>query len=302
MSARQHGIPESDLEALTATATESKIERRQRSNIASRADEKIRGGVHVGDYFYPFYIDRNITYVQRTERPDGFSTVCYGQSLTDEQRFNLIFRGIEPEGIEIVYIDKVGNRLTEKPEPISREEVRKMMAKNENLPPEEWWDPNAPIPASEDIKEFLPPENSDTDRQNAREEFENAREEFERQAAEASRQPEFERFMQEIRQLEIFSTMSDAEFSAELEKQLRQQLLPGLSTEESLEDALYEQVSPKPLTSERFNMAKQILQNHGPKEGLRRLAKADPELAEYFRRNPQKVPSKPSNTDDSQKE
>ena len=94
------------------------------------------------------------------------------------------------------------------------------------MPPEEWWDPNAPIPASEDIKEFLPPENSDTDRQNAREEFKRAREEFERQAAEVSRKPEFERFMQEIRQLEIFSTMSDAEFSAELEKQLRQQLLP----------------------------------------------------------------------------
>ena len=309
MSAREHGIPESDLEALTAAATESMIEREQRSSNASRADEKIRGGVHVGENFYPFYIDRNITYVKHTERPDGFGAVYYGQSLTDEQRFNLIFRGIEPEGIEIVYIDKLGNRLSEKPEPASREEVRKMMAKGENLPPEEWWDPNAPIPASEDFEEFLPPERTDAEldsrKQRTREEFERTREEFERHAKEVARQPEFEQFMREVRQLEKFATMSDAEIAAELEKQLRQQLLPGLPTEQSLEDALREKITPKPLTPERFNKAKQILQNYGPKEGLRRLAKADPELAEYFRRNPQKVPpkrSQPSNTDDSQKE
>lgn len=306
-SAIDHGIPESDLEALTAAATESMIKREQRSSNASRANENISGGVHIGDSFYPFYIDRNITYVKRTERSDGFSAVYYGQSLTDEQRFNLIFRGIEPEGIEIVYIDKSGNRLSEKPEPVTREEVRKMMAEGE-IPPEEWWNKDAPIPDPEEFERFLPPENADTEldfrNPREREEFEREREEFARQTTEFARQPEFEQFIREVQQLEKFATMSETEIAAELEKHLRQQLL-GLPTEESLEDAFREKITTKPLTPERFNKAKQILQNYGPKEGLRRLAKNDPELAEYFRRNPQKVLSKrsqPSNTDDSQKE
>ncbi len=184
-----------------------------------------------------------------------------------------------------------------------------MMAESENPLPAEWWDKDAPIPDPEEFERFLPPENTDTEldfrNPRAREEFERAREEFERQAAEVARQPEFEQFMREVRQLEKFATMSDVEIAAELEKQLRQQLLPGLPTEESLEDAPREKITPKPLTPERFNKAKQILQNHGPKEGLRRLAKADPELAEYFRRSPQKVPpkrSQSSSSQDSQKE
>jgi hypothetical protein len=174
-----------------------------------------------------------------------------------------------------------------------------MMEEGEKPPPKEWGNPNAPIPDSE---EFLPPERTDTELDFRKQ---RAREEFERRAEEVARQPEFEHFMREVRQLEKFATMSDAEIAAELEKQLRQQFLPGLPTEKSLEDALRENITPKPLTPERFNKAMQSLQNHGPKEGLRRLAKDDPELAEYFRRNPQKVPpkrSQPSNSQDSQKE
>ena len=130
-----------------------------------------------------------------------------------------------------------------------------------------------------------------------------AREEFEK--LEEAAQTDVEKFMHEVRQLEKFATMSDAEIAAELEKQLRQQLLPELPTEESIEDALREMITPKPLTPERFEKAMNILQSHGPKEGLKRLAKDDPELAQYFLRNPQKVPpkrSQPSNSQDSQKE
>ena len=52
--------------------------------------------------------------------------------------------------------------------------------------------------------------------------------------------------MREVRHLEKFATMSDAEIAVELEKQLRQQLLPDLPTEESIEDALREMITPKP--------------------------------------------------------
>ena len=144
----------------------------------------------------------------------------------------------------------------------------------------------------------------DKRKQRAREEIENlktaARTEFEIAA-----QAEYKKFMREVRQLEEFATMSDAEIAAELEKQLRQQLFPNLPTDASLEDALRETITRKQETPKRFEKAKQILERHGPKEGLRRLAKDDPELAEYFLRNPKEVPpkrSQPINPKNSKKE
>lgn len=50
--------------------------------------------------------------------------------------------------------------------------------------------------------------------------------------------------MRDVRQLKKFATMSDAEIAAELQKQLHQQLLPGLPTKASLEDALHEKITP----------------------------------------------------------
>ena len=66
------------------------------------------------------------------------SAKFFGSSLNAVQRFNLMFRGIEPEGVEVIYIDGMGNQLSKKPEPVTQEEVRKMMAKDEKLPPAEW--------------------------------------------------------------------------------------------------------------------------------------------------------------------
>ena len=306
MYSESYEIPETEIDRIKALYLENHLLFLKRKHIMERTvKEPVTGGIHIGDKVLPFYRDRDVVYVQRHESGAQYN----GVKLTAEQRFNLIFRGIEPEGIEIIYIDELGNQLSEKPKPITREEVRKMMSEGEVPPPKEWWDPEAPVPDVEEFEEFLPPERGtdlDFERRREREEFERAREEFERHAAEVERQPEFEEFLREVRQLEKFATMSDAEIAAELEKQLRQQLLPGASTEASLEDAVREKIPQKPLTSERFSKAKQILQNYGPKEGLRRLTEADPELAEYFRRNPQKVPPpkrpQPSNADDSQKE
>ena len=298
--ASSFGIANDNWEVFKSAYIDSAIAEAQRLLQTMNADPNIRGGITIGDdkNFLPFYHNRKITYVTRRATGATFR----GTSLTQEQKFNLVFRGVDPEGIDIVYVDSEGNRLEEKPEPMTREEVRKMMAEGEKPPPAEWWDKEATIPDSEDLERFLPSENTDTELDSRKQ---RAREEFERQAAEAARQPGFEQFIQEVRQLEKFATMSDTDIAAELEKQLRQQLLPGLPTEQSLEDALREKITPKPLTPERFNKAKQILQNYGPKEGLRRLAKEDPELAEYFRRNPQKVPperSQPSNANDTRKE
>ena len=57
-----------------------------------------------------------MTYVQR--KPDSSAMLTIGMPLTEEQRDNLLYKGIEPEDIEIVYIDEEYNILSEKPKPI----------------------------------------------------------------------------------------------------------------------------------------------------------------------------------------
>ena len=282
---RVWGIPESDIENLKTAYLENHLFFLQRAHAAQRAtDEIITGGFYIGDKLLPVYRDRDVVYVQG----GGFSAEFLGTSLNAAQCFNLIFRGIEPEGIEVIYIDEKGNRLAEKPAPITREEFQKKMSEGQAPPPEEWWDLDAPIP--DDFEEFLPPENTEPHPSV--------------HSTKESAQAEFEQFMQEIRQLEEFATLSDAEIAAEIENQLRQQLLPELPTDESLENAHREKGRSKPPTPERFEKARQTLQRHGPKEGLRRLAKDDPELAEYFLRTAQKVPpkrSRPTNPHDERK-
>ena len=150
-----YGIPVSEIDRIKKLYLENELLFLQRKNAVERAtDEPISGGFHIGDKFLPVYRDRSVVYVQRYESAAKF----LGMRLNDEQRFNLIFRGIEPEGIEVIYIDELGNQLSEKPAPITREAVRKMMSEGEVPPPEEWWDPNAPVPDAEDFEEFLIPE------------------------------------------------------------------------------------------------------------------------------------------------
>lgn len=155
-----YSIPESDIESIKERYLSEHLLFLKRKHAMERAtDESVIGGFHIGDKVLPVYRDRAVVYVQRTESAAEF----LGTRLNAEQRFNLIFRGIEPEGIEVIYIDKMGNRLTVPTPPITREELRSNMSEIEEPPPEEWWDPNAPIPASEDFEKFMPPENTDTE-------------------------------------------------------------------------------------------------------------------------------------------
>lgn len=291
--ASSFGIANDNLEVFKSAYIDSAIAEVQRLLQDLNTDPNVRGGITIGDSknFLPFYHDRNITYVIR--RATG--TTFMGTTLTQEQKFNLVFRGIEPKEINIVYVDREGNRLEDKPPPITRKEVQNMMTESENPLPKEWWDKDSPIPDPEDFEKFLTPENTDNELDYLKN----------RTSEKSERQPEFEQFMREVVQLEKFATMSDAEIAAELEKQLRHQLLPELPPEESLDDAIREKIIPKEHTPDRFHKAMHILQNHGPKEGLRKLVKNDPALAEYLRRNSQKLPpkrTKSSSYPDSQNE
>ena len=155
MRSRGLGIPASDIEALKTAHLEKEIDYKRRFHNARRADERIHFLGLTGsnnETELPFYVGRKMTYVQRKS---GYNVSSFGASLTEKQRFDLLFRGIEPEGIEIIYLDEMGKTLEEKPPPFKREEFRKMMAEGEKPPPKEWGI-QTPLPDSE---EFLPPEN-----------------------------------------------------------------------------------------------------------------------------------------------
>lgn len=62
----------------------------------------------------------SMTYVYR--KPNSSAMRTYGTLLTKEQKADLKYRGIEPEGIDIVYIDGDYNVLSEKPKPYNHQE------------------------------------------------------------------------------------------------------------------------------------------------------------------------------------
>ncbi|MCG9126144.1 hypothetical protein JT359_00960 [Candidatus Poribacteria bacterium] len=105
------GIPETEIDRLKALYVKNQFLLQDRKNAVERATtEPIAGGFFAGNKFLPFYRDRAVVYVQRDE--NKFSAKFLGSSLNNVQRFLLLFLGIEPKNIEVIYIDKMGNQLS----------------------------------------------------------------------------------------------------------------------------------------------------------------------------------------------
>lgn len=287
MQADRFGIPPSDIESLEAAFIDGEISRRQRTHELLRADDSVSGGVFIGNpdnqKHLPFYHDRNITYVKRSKSAVSISSVFMGTPLTDSQKFNLLFRGIEPEGIDIIYVDELGKRVEDKPSPITHEEFSNLMPADETPPPQDLWNPDAPVP--DNFREYLPENNTGPILDSARKQ------------AEATLQAEREKFHQALRQFDEFANMSDAEFEMEIEKLLK----PQLPTNDSLEQELIGQISRKELSPERFEKALETLYQYGPEEGLHKIAADNPELAEYFRKRQQQSPPMPPPNESQEK-
>ena len=216
-----------------------------------------------------------MTYVNLGEDRGRMST--FGTMLTEEQRENLLNKGIKPKGIEIIYLDDDNNVLSEPP-PLVDERQRdlenmvsfdgiKVTPENyERLlgqpAPDKWLESYEREQAREtqDTELF-----SDTDaiRTAAREAA---------SAAQETAKAEFEKFQQGMRQLEEFASLSDAEIEKSLEKQFRQKFLPQLPTE-ALEQ----------LTPERLEKALGTLFQHGFDDGFRRISRDSPALAEQLK-------------------
>lgn len=246
------------------------------------------------DKYYP--VVGKMTYVNLGPNRERMSTS--GVLLTNEQKDNLWKKGIEPEDIEIVYIDDNGNVLSEPPplvdermlilESVAEFDGIKVTPENYELlmdvpmPPE--WLENYEQREAQAISP-IPTDPNAAIRTVAREAI----------------QAEHARFQERLRELEKFVNMSDAEFQVELERQFTPQL-PELPTAERLENQLWSEAQSARMTPGRFEAALKILEQYGPEEGMQRLTEADPKAAAQVKRiiggasapeQPPKPPTRP---------
>ena len=110
--------PTSDFETYKAAYMDRKIWEYAQLKDAKQVDSRVNGGFFKDDgTFLPFAPQR--VYVERV----GASAAFIGTSLSDRQKFDLLTRGVSPEGYEIIYIDKDGTRLSGPPPLLSRQEL-----------------------------------------------------------------------------------------------------------------------------------------------------------------------------------
>ena len=115
--AHTHGYPTDSWETFEDAYIDHLIWQRQKI-AETDEDPAIDGGMIIGYNFYPTYSNKKTLYVER--RMTGATT--FGDEISNKQLFNLIFRGIDPEGFEVIYLDSEWGLLPDKPPPITREE------------------------------------------------------------------------------------------------------------------------------------------------------------------------------------
>ncbi len=254
----QYGIrPSTTLEEYKDAFIEREIWIQNTWNRVREEHPDATGMAIEGEHYLPF--KDNLTYVRR----NGPSTVTWGTMLSNEEKYNLT-HGIEPEGIEIVYIDENYN-ITEKPPPWDPKspdaKARTEKALKEMIPEIRTFE-DSDVLVEPDTAPVRPDGDSvgpDVDMDAMRREA--AREAAAREVAKA----EFERFQDSMRQRKEFETMADKEVSRELAKQFSKQFLSKHSLKQG--------------TSKQLENALELMFQHGFEEGFRRLRKDDAGLA-----------------------
>ena len=251
------GIPPTeDWETFKAAFIDRKIWQYQQIKAAIEVEPNITGGVFTGDdyrTFLPFKPGR--VYVTRFEGGGIFR----GTSLTEEQKFNILYRGIHPDKYEIVYIDKNGAALSEQPAPITQEEIGIATKRNQI---------DESIPAGDLFLQKHSVNNDFVSQESLSENIADRTQEITEEARDVQQRAEktFLEFLEKVAKGEI-------ELEVELEKLLIPEL-PEPLMDKQTETTLREQFAPQ-----RFERAIATIRQYGVKDGLRRLRKTDPEVA-----------------------
>ena len=250
--------PASTLEAYTDAFIEREIWIQETWKRALKENPDVTGVAIEGDHYLP--LRPNMAYV-RNNGAGGITSWGGGLSLEDHDNLR---RGIEPEGMDIVYIDEDYN-ITEKPPPWDPKspdaKARTEKALKEMIPEIRTFE-DSDVLVEPDTAPVRPDGDSvgpDVDMDAMRREA--AREAAAREVAKA----EFERFQDSMRQRKEFETMADKEVSRELAKQFSKQFLSKHSLKQG--------------TSKQLENALELMFQHGFEEGFRRLRKDDAGLA-----------------------
>ncbi|RKU14844.1 hypothetical protein C6501_07695 [Candidatus Poribacteria bacterium] len=244
-------LPTEDWETFKASFIDRHIWQYQQLKAAAAVDPEVTGGFFVGpDHktFLPFKPGR--VYVSRFERGAFF----HGQSLTEKQKFDLLFKGIHPEGYDIIYLDGDDAILSEAPPLITREEIG---GKREKIQVEQ--NSSTPFPSMEGF----PADGNFAPHDDFAETFSEPTQPT--AAAQMARAQEEKRRMEFLEKL----TKNDAELERLLTSESQ-----GLPTDKHIETAF-----PK-----QFEKALATLQRYGFKEGLQRIKKTDREVAAHLER------------------
>ena len=246
------GIPPTDdWETFKQAYIDRQLWEFQQIQAARRINPEVIGGLFTGPgdrTFLPYTANR--VYVQRFESGGFF----YGESLSEAQRNDILLLGEHPDGYDFVYIDENGAILTEAPPPIpppTDEQFRNL---------EEW------LNMGENHPEKMQSDKASSD---------NWQTEKNLELPEAVHRDD-----NTLKQFGVDNTMSDENLKATREKFLKPQLPRGNRDTITVDRKdLYNDG----FSSEEFSMAEEYLNRYGLEEGLQRLRKANPEIAEYVK-------------------
>ncbi|MDE0636939.1 MAG: hypothetical protein OXI43_13970 [Candidatus Poribacteria bacterium] len=253
-----------DLETLKGRFLDAGIRKYEQLRDAIAADPRVIGGFHKGDKFLPMVPGR--VYVQLERHSDGsLSKGVMGEELTEAEKFNIFYRGIEPRGYEIVYLDSNHESLQEPFQSIKPVEVLSPDKYEEYLNRRKGTEDKRPnleeydeffrekMAENDDFYDTMPPDLR----------------QFEQAQFERSFHEEQDQFMQAMEELVEWSSMSDTEIASEFEKML-------------IENQLREHFTSKPVTPQRIEQALKTLHQHGPGAGINQLRGVDPDIAHHL--------------------
>ena len=255
-----------DWETFKAAYIDKKIWQYQQIKMAKQADPELSGGMFVGEDHQTFLSFKpGRAYINRIEGGGFF----FGESLTEEQKFNILFRGIHPDKYDIVYIDENGIALSEPPTLITQEEIG-MANRNqieESMPTADLF-LQTPQVDNEFVQRNKTHEDVFDEAQKFDEEVQNVQQGKEKTFQEKKA---FLEFLEKV-------TRGDIEIETKLEKLLDPEL-QELPLDDRIETTLLKRFAPQ-----RFERAIVTLQQYGVKDGLRRIRKTDSKVAAYLER------------------